>query len=201
LRRGREVGCGLEKVKRERTDPIMKPMLRAVTFVFVSALLLSGCQSARDAANCPVVNILASASALVEFRPNMQGDPAGELYAIQVTSAKTSCSFDKDEGTTDSSLDITFRATRAPTGEAANYTVPFFIASVLTGTTIVNKQMHAAVFSFAPGEASTTFTQNVPSTVVKFDNGRKPYEYGLLVGLQLTREQLDYIKKTGRYTP
>ncbi|HXC55351.1 MAG TPA: hypothetical protein VNU97_08660 [Rhizomicrobium sp.] len=179
----------------------MNVLLRTASLGALSLFLLSGCQSAKDKAMCPTASILASTSALTAFKPGMQGDPAGELYTVQITGVQVSCSFDRDEGTTDSNLDISFRATRAPSGDGANYTAPFYVASLLTGTTIVGKQILATAFSFAPGEATTTFTQNVPSTVIKFDNGRKPYEYGLLVGLQITREQLDYNKKTGRYTP
>ena len=92
-------------------------------------------------------------------------------------------------------------ATRAPSGDVADYTAPYYVASVVTGATIVNKQMLAVAFSFAPGEATTTFSQSVPSTVIRLDNGKKPNESGLLVGLQLTREQLDYNKKSGRFAP
>jgi hypothetical protein len=34
----------------------------------------------------------------------------------------------------------------------------------------------------------------VPSYANRMENGVKPYQYSLLVGLQLTREQLDYAK-------
>ncbi len=37
--------------------------------------------------------------------------------------------------------------------------------------------------------------------MIHFENGKKPYEYGLIVGLQLTREQLDYANAHLRYAP
>jgi hypothetical protein len=176
-------------------------LLRVAMLAGLSVLLLAGCQSAKEAANCPVANILASTSALTKFKPNLDGDPAGELFTIQVTGVKTGCSFDKDEGTTDASLDITFRATRPPSGEAANFTAPYFVSAVQNGTVIISKQILATAFTFNPGEATLTFTENVPSVVTKLANGTKPYEYGLLIGLQLTREQLNYNNKTGRLAP
>jgi hypothetical protein len=40
------------------------------------------------------------------------------------------------------------------------------------------------------------------STVpVRLDNGKKPYDYGILAGLQMTQAQLDYNKKMGRFAP
>ena len=181
--------------------PSAPSRLHAAMFGCVALLALAGCQSAAQKANCPVVNVLANTSELFVFRKGMAGDPSGELYTVEMTGAKASCDFDKDEGTTDSSVDITFRASRAPSGDQVNYTVPYFVAQVQNGTTVLNKQIAAAAFSFQPGEAVTTFTANVPSTIIHLQTGHKPYEYGLLVGLQLTREELDYASKRRGLVP
>lgn len=159
--------------------------------------LLAGCETQADRTNCPVTNILANTASLTVFKPNMQADPAGMLYSVQMTGVKRSCDFDKDEGTADSDLTITFRATRPPSGGEAHYTVPYYVATMLGGSTVITKQILAVPFDFAPGQSTVTFTADVPDVVIHFANGKKPYEYGLLVGIQLTREQLDYNSKSG----
>ena len=178
----------------------MTAILRAAALAGLSALLLTGCQTPKERANCPAINILANTSAFTAFKAGMPSDPANELFTIQMTSARSSCGFDADEGTTDSDIDITFRATRAPSGEAANFTAPYFVSTIQDGTTVVNKKILGTAFSFAPGESTITFSENVPSFVNRMQNGIKPYQYSLLVGLQLTKEQLDYLK-TRRFTP
>jgi hypothetical protein len=165
------------------------------------ALLLTGCQSAKIKALCPSVTVLANTSTLTKFKEGMQGDPSGELFTIEIVGTKASCSVDADEGTTDSDIDITFRATRAPNGEVGEFTAPYFVSTLLDGTTILDKKMLATAFAFRPGESTITFTENVPSHIVKFENGVKSYQYSILIGLQLTREQLDYAKKRGRFGP
>jgi hypothetical protein len=172
----------------------MTPILRRASLVALSILLLAGCQSAKEAAMCPAADVLANTSSLTTFKKGMENDPAGELYTVQLTGVKLSCSFDKDEGTTDSDIEVMFRARRAPSGDTANHTVPYYIASVLNGSTILDKHIYATTFSFQAGEATTTFTAEVPSTVIHLANGKKPYEYGILAGIQLTREELDYSK-------
>ena len=87
------------------------------------------------------------------------------------------------------------------TGESGEYAVPFYVAAIRDSTAIISKQVLSAPFSFRPGEAAATFTAAVPSFLVRLDNGKKPYDYGLLTGLQLTRAQLDYNKKMGRFAP
>jgi hypothetical protein len=179
----------------------MTVLLRTVALAAVSVLLLAGCQSASQKAACPVANVLANTSELFVFKKGMEGDPSSELYHVEVTGVHLSCDFDKLEGTTDSDIDVEFKATRAPTGDAADYTVPYFIVSVLNGADVQNKKVLAMPFSFAPGEATVTFTANLSSFMTKFANGKKPYEYGILAGIQLTREELDYSNKRRGFTP
>ena len=175
--------------------------LAALALAGASILLLAGCQSKAEKAACPVANVLANTSELFVFKHGMEGDPAGELYHVEITGVNLSCDFDRLEGTTDSDVDVRFRATRTPTGDEAHYTVPYFVASVLNGSDVQDKKILATAFDFAPGEATVTFTANVPGFLTKFANGKKPYEYGILTGIQLTREQLDYSNKRRRLTP
>ncbi|MBS0471531.1 MAG: hypothetical protein JSR60_10700 [Proteobacteria bacterium] len=165
------------------------------------ALLLTGCQTAKQRALCPAVSILATTSNLTKFKEGLQGDPSGVQFTIEMIAVKPSCDVDVDEGTTDSDIDITFRATRPPNGDQAHFTAPFYVAPLLDGKTILDKKMLATAFTFQPGETSITFKENVPSTLIKFANGVKPYQYSIVVGLQLTPEQLTYSKNHGRFGP
>jgi hypothetical protein len=175
--------------------------LAALMLAGACVLALGGCQTKAEKAACPVANVLANTAELFVFKHGMEGDPAGELYHVEITGVNLSCDFDREEGTTNSDIDVQFKATRAPTGDEAHYTVPYFVASVLNGADVQDKKILATPFDFAPGEATVTFTANVSSFLTKFANGKKPYEYGILAGIQLTREQLDYSNKRRRLTP
>jgi hypothetical protein len=175
--------------------------LGALALAGAAVLLLAGCQTKAQLAACPVANVLANTADLYVFKKGMENDPSAEMYHVAVTGVHLSCDFDKNEGTTDSDIDVEFTATRAPTGDAANYTVPYFIASVLNGADVQSKKILATPFSFAPGEATVTFTANMPRFHTKFANGKKPYEYGILAGIQLTREELEYANKRRGLTP
>jgi hypothetical protein len=177
----------------------MIPNCRIAALAGLSVLLLAGCQSAAQKANCPAANVLANASSLTAFKANMEGNPAAEAYTVQMIGLQSSCSFDKDEGTTDTDLELTFRATRAVGGDGGHYTAPYFVTTLIDGATVVKKDMKAIVFDFAAGQTTVTFNESVPDVLIKMDNGKRPYQYGLLAGFQLTREQLDYNKRMGRF--
>ena len=147
---------------------------------------------------CPAAAILVDTSSMTVFRQDLTNDPAGMLYAVDLTGVKTDCSFDNREGETHSSIDLSFRATRAPNGDAASYTVPYYVA-VTQGDRIISKQLLQVQFDFAPGASSVHFTDRVGTVEIRLENGKHPYDYEILSGLQLTPAERDYNKKMGRF--
>ena len=175
-------------------------MSRRPFATLLAVLLLAGCTSAAKQLNCPGAAALVDASTQTIFRQGTAPDPGNVLYTVQVVRVKGVCDIDKAERKADTSLDISFRATRAPTGDAAQYTVPYFVA-VTQADRVIDKQSFSAQFTFAPGQAATDFNDTVSSTLVHPDKGKKPYDYQILVGLSLSKEQLDYNRTFGRFTP
>lgn len=162
---------------------------------------LAACSSAKHLAKCPSAAILADASSLTVFRANAPRDPSGELYKVSVASVSTDCRLDEDAQTATSSLDVTFRASRTPDGATAQYTAPYFVAVTGPEGRILSKRTYTATFNFEPNQATTTFADHINEAVIKPDRGKQPTDYQLLAGLQLTQDQLDYNRKTGRYVP
>ena len=166
-----------------------------------AALLVAGCSSdAPKAPTCPSAGIIAPAASLTTFKEGMKDDPKGELYTVGLTGVATDCVLDVDNGTTDSTLALRFKAKRAASSGAVNYRVPYFVAVVLDGKVLAKKDIWAK-FGFGPGSTTAAFADEVGSTVINLENGKKPYDYELVVGLQLTHDQLEYNKKMSRFTP
>jgi hypothetical protein len=175
--------------------------MRIVTFAILSALLLSGCQSDAQKGLCPTAAVLAPTSALTVFRENAPADPSGVLYTVWMNNVKTGCDFDKDNRSTVSRVHIVFSAERAPTSAEATYRVPYFVSVTHAGDRILTKKMYLANVSFAAGAANANFEQSVDSIEIKPERGAKMGEYQILVGLQLTKAQLDYNIKNHNYAP
>jgi hypothetical protein len=167
--------------------------------VLAAACLLSGCADKSKQANCPGMVALAEAARESVFREGTSPDPSNVLYTVQVVGVKGTCDIDKKAHTADASIDIHFRATRAPTGASAQYSVPYFVA-VTQADRIINKKAFQAQFAFVPGEAVADFTDTVGSTEIDPEKGKHPYDYQILVGLPLTKAQLDYNRTIGRFT-
>ena len=80
-------------------------------------LLLSGCSSALLI--CPVPAILADTQSVTIFRPGTPPDLANELFTVSLVNATGDCTYSTRDGLVHSSMELTFRATRNPTSEAA----------------------------------------------------------------------------------
>jgi hypothetical protein len=168
--------------------------------VFLMALLaLSGCNTDK-VSNCPVAVILADASQVTVFRPGAPQDLAGEAYRVALVDISTDCSINKKTGETNSSYRVNFRATRAPSAEAAHYTVPYFVA-VTQGDQLLEKRILQVSFNFRPGDSVATFSESPDDFDIRVPNGHLPIEYELMAGFQMTPAQVDYNKKMGRYAP
>jgi hypothetical protein len=164
------------------------------------ALALAGCAEDNRVRVCPMAAILAPTAETVGFRPNLSGDPSGELYRVAMTAVSSECTIEEESRQVSADMDITFRATRTPDGTAAQYSVPYYVV-VSEGEHVVAKRSFTLQFSFGPGDGAAEFRETIDSTVFRVDNDKQAIQYRLLAGFQLTQEQLDYLKKMGRYAP
>jgi len=149
---------------------------------------------------CPDAVILASTSSLPGYNPSTGGDPSSVVYTIAMTNVTTKCSYDKSESTADARTKIFVHAERPSGGREATYRVPYFVA-VTTNGEIMDKKTYWMNFAFPSDAAVVDANEVVESTVVKVEKGKHSYDYHLIVGFQLTKDQLDYNNKMGRYAP
>jgi hypothetical protein len=165
-----------------------------------AVLALAACSHDRTG-DCPTITGITDASVATVFRPGTTPDPANVLYTAELTDVKNTCDIDKKERTSDVSLDIHFRATRAPSGAEAHYQVPYFVAVTEGSTRVLAKSTYTVQFDFAPGQTTAAASDTVGSTHLSVAKGKHPYDYQILVGLQLTRAELDYNRQGGHYGP
>lgn len=140
---------------------------------------------------------LLSASEASVFVPGSPPDPSNLLYKVEIVGVDGNCDLDKKATTADVSLDIHFRATRAPSGTSAGYTVPYFVAVTEGTERVVLKKTFTIQFAFEPGQSTVDFSDSVASTKVTAQSEKKTYDYQVLAGLQLTKQQLEFNQHRG----
>jgi len=157
---------------------------------------LTACSSSSKLAQCP------SASALVDTAtmPVFEGSPSKLAYVVYIIKATRDCDIEKAEKHVSASVTIDFRAARSSTGAATAYTVPYFVA-ISTEGRILAKRQYATRFTFEAGQTVADFSETVSSLSMAVSADKRPAEYGIVVGFQLTKAQLEYNRRAGRYAP
>jgi hypothetical protein len=165
----------------------------------LSALLLMlGCTS--KILICPVPAILADTQSVTFFRAGTAPDMANELYTVSLINAEGDCTYSTKTALVHASLDLTFRATRAPTKEAVSYSVPYFVV-VNENAKIYSKHIYMLKFTFAAGASETVVKQSPDELLLKVANGKLPWNYQEMAGFQMTAAQIAYNQTRGRYVP
>jgi hypothetical protein len=161
-------------------------------------MLLLGCS--QKISICPVPAILADTQSVTIFRPGTTPDLANELFTVSLLNATGDCTYNTRSNLVHATLDLTFRATRAPTKESATYTVPYFVV-VHENAKIFQKRIYRLRFTFAPGATVVTIKQSPDEIALHVSNGKLPWNYQEMAGFQMTPAQIEYNKTRGRYVP
>jgi hypothetical protein len=177
--------------------PKAHPM-RFPTIALFAALFLSGCVHDIDKGLCPTAAALVGTSSLTVFKAGAGQDPSNEIYTVYLSDVRQKCDFDKDRNKTDSKVELLFRAKRPPSAEGVSYRFPYFVVVTHSGN-IISKRMFFVNFTFQPGATSAAFEDTVDSTVIKMARKDKIGEYEILVGFQLTHDQLKYNDENHHY--
>ncbi len=158
-----------------------------------ACIVLTGCTSDRLGL-CPSVSVLVDTAAMPVFAADGKSIP----YSVQMTNAKRDCDMDKFSKNVGASVDIDFRALRMQAGAPASYTVPYFVAVTSEGH-VLAKQLFSVQFSFPADQRVVDFSDSVNSIQLSVGRDKKPADYGILVGFQISKAQLDYNRRKGRY--
>lgn len=142
--------------------------------------------------NCPETKVVDELAGFSEFT-NVYTPSEDQLISrAHISSIEGSCTYDPRSMTVDVSLGFeTASGPQAPANSLNNFSFPFFVAITDPHGNIAAKQVFTADISFNPGENykshKETLRQVIP--LVDTDEGK---DYKILVGFQLSPEQLGY---------
>src|SRR5262249_31664023 len=142
---------------------------------------------------CPASAVLADAAVVTKLKPGspVQRDPANVLFTAEMAQPMLACNYDREANKL--SVDISFgiRASRGAAAAGPDPRLPFFIAIVDVDNNVVSKKLFQAEPAMG-GKAQNIFTENVNKFVVPLAMDKRPADYEILTGFQLTPEELAY---------
>jgi hypothetical protein len=162
----------------------------------LAALALGGCGIIAPASPiiCPSVAVVSEAVDVTEFPAGGGRDVVDVRFFAEFSDVQWSCGL--DGSTLEVDLTIVLSATAGPTSPAQAADLRYFVAVAERGGDLIAKAPFARrVALTADGKAASVgdeIEQRIPLKV-----GQSGADFEILIGLQLTREQLEYNRARG----
>lgn len=162
----------------------------------LSALaLLAACGSGRSAATvgqvCPTVSVVSDTARMVQMRPGSPGAAGDVAFVAEVADYSGNCRTTDEDTMLVVEMTLRIMAERGPAaGDARSVNAPFYIAIAnRTDQTILVKEIFNAQFDFKGEQRRAGSTEELLQRI-PMPAGKRPGDFEILVGFQLTPEQL-----------
>ncbi len=161
------------------------------TLALAAALASGACALVDSGAlpPCPDVSILAGSERLVLFRPGPGRDLIDVVVEADMSNLRASC--DYDEGSVDVEASFEIVSTRGPEAGTGTAAIPFFAAVVGPDERVVAKKTFESRAEFPAGHRRVA-VQEILGQRIPLSRREAGPDYRVLVGFQLTPEQLEH---------
>ncbi len=174
-----------------------------VAVALLVVALLSGCASggslfgSRDKKpakvvkkNCPSIATLSQASGITVFVPGTKQALENIRYDALIAKAALDCKVKGNQVIAE--FGMSGRISLGPKGAAGKKILPLFAALTLKDKDVRNKIFRKTDVTIKPGRRNADFIEVIKDFTFTLGPGKKPTDYEVLVGFDLTNAQLQY---------
>lgn len=179
------------------SDRLLRPVLHAITAIGLLAGL-TGCGllgSSGPQYDCPTAAAVGDARIQSKFRPGPGRDLTDVQYQVRLVDVGSECRYDSKG--VDVRMRVGFALELGPANPDRKAAYDFFVAIADPQNEIVAKRIFTTPLAFPANvgyvEHLEELTQRIP-----LPKGGSAADYKIIVGLQLTQDELDYNRKYER---
>ena len=160
-------------------------------------LAVAGCDTTEGlfgkekTAACPVTGKLDTGDRLVRFGEGPGREEADVALAVEVTHVLAACSFEVEENFGEVELSLWFRARRGQAGAGTEDRFGYFVAVASPDDEVITRRTFERELELADEGAWTTVSDRL-EVGMSVAEGTDLSTYRIYVGLELSREQLEY---------
>lgn len=164
------------------------PVLRRLPLALAGLALLAGCASEPETRPCPRAVVLNDAARQVKF--NGQGrDLTDVLFEASIRTGQLACEY--DENVLDVDLQVEVTASRGPANADRLANISYFVAVAQQDQTVLARESFDIAIPF-PGNRTRVSGLEEIGQVITLPSGQDGGDYLIYVGLELSREELEY---------
>ena len=143
---------------------------------------------------CPSTAVLSDAVIVTKLKPGTLAsvpNPANVAFTAEMSQAKLDCNYDRSQNKLSVDINFAVKAARGPAATGTDPQVDFFVAIVDADNNIISKIVYHGKPDMA-GRTTNIYTQSVRNFAVPLGMDKRPYDYEILTGFQLTPDELAY---------
>ncbi len=149
--------------------------------------------------SCPPVSIRPDLRTLVEFADPAKTVDAAKVSEATITGVKNTCRVEKDAIVMQIDMSVAGKTgpkARVKSGDKPSFAYPYFVAVVDENGMVLSKEIFAASVPYGASQNETVQTETIFQNMPVPDSGAGT-SYEVIVGFQLTADQLAYNQKAG----
>lgn len=148
---------------------------------------------------CPPVSVRPDLSSLTEFYDPVSPSDKSKISEISITNVRGTCRVEKDGLVMQVDLSFAGRTgpkARAKSSDKPSFAYPYFVAVTDAQGIVISKEIFAASVSYGAEQNSLTLSESIFQSM-PFPDPAAGKVYSVVVGFQLTPEQLSYNQTHG----
>jgi hypothetical protein len=175
----------------------VRTFLFRATLLAAAAGVLAGCSLFRppEKRECPRVSLLADAGQVTLYRPGPGRDLTDVVFEAKMEELKGACSYNGQRLRVQAKINIVAARGPAATGGKVNF--PFFVAVTDSEQNVLAKQVFDSVIEIPDGRRRAGVFEEMEQ-IVLLNEGETGSDYEVIVGFQLSQEQLDRNRRRRR---
>jgi hypothetical protein len=179
-------------------------MRRSSLLALVLFVALAGCDQFRGTERmamaiigplCPPSAVLADAVTVTKLKPGspvaVMPDASNVAFTAEMSKADIQCEYDMKKSTLTVDISFAVRASRGQAAAASDPPLDFFVAILDVEGNVLSKKVYQNQPELA-GKPSAQWTQRINKFPVPIEMDKRPYDYEVLTGFQLSPTELAY---------
>jgi hypothetical protein len=142
---------------------------------------------------CPVTAVLSDAATVTKVKPGTSTaqapNAANVLFSAEMSQARLTCNYDRTANTLTVDVNFAIRATRGAGAGDAEPAFDYFVAVVDVDNNVLAKRTFQSRPSMG-NRMTGTFQETVGNFAVPLEMEKRPIDYEILTGFQLTADEL-----------
>ncbi|MDH5488324.1 MAG: hypothetical protein OEX17_00125 [Rhodospirillaceae bacterium] len=158
---------------------------------------LAGCSTTTNdtTLECPEVSILSDGSNLVRFAPGGASVEQNIIHEELFSGFRGSCEHNIDDAVMNVEIIPQIASIKGPANTDGMARFDYFVALSDSRGTIINKQRFPVTITYPDGLDETLWQEEIPVILtLPLKDGESAAKWRVFIGLQLSRDELNYVK-------